>query len=168
MNHFYWQLPDGRVWGYAEGGWVDEDSMSSGGILSLVGDLDQLRERIRLYNGKLGELAEIEDQRPGDDYDLVDSQWVRHRFTKKDFLLLCGIPRVAALNAAINAGNVLAKTVHDLLFASEYIDVTDPDTVQMVQLLTTAEAGSVLTAEQATDILKGTIYDTGESNDEVV
>lgn len=159
MSFYYWQLPDGYIWGCVEGGWVDEKSMSPGGILSLVDDLDQLRERIRLYNGSLGELATIEDLRPGRDYDLVDDQWVRHRFTKKAFLLLCGISQVAALNAAINAGNTLAKTVHDLLAVSDYIDVTDPDTIQLVQLLTTTEAGSVLTAKQAAEILKGVPYD---------
>lgn len=159
MSYYYWQLPDDRIWGCAEGGWVDEANMSAGGTLSLVSDLDQLRERIRFYGGLLGELATIEDLRPGDDYDLVDGQWMRHRFTKKDFLLLCGIAQVAALNTAINAGNALAKTVHDLLSVSDYIDVTDPDTTALVNLLTTAEAGSVLTAKQAAEILKGVPYD---------
>lgn len=91
-------------------------------------------------------------------WDEPAGRWVKIRFTKKEFLLLCGIPQVAGLNAAINAGNVMAKTVHDLLFASEYIDVTDQATIQMVGLLTTEEAGSVLTAAQAAEILKGAPY----------
>lgn len=96
---------------------------------------------------------------PGPDYQKIDGAWVKTRFSKKDFLLLCGIPLVTALNTAINAGNALAKTVHDLLFASEYIDLTDPATIQMLQLLTTAEAGGVLTEAQAQTILKGVIYE---------
>ena len=30
---------------------------------------------------------------PGPDYEEIDGVWVKVRFTKKDFLLLCGIPR---------------------------------------------------------------------------
>lgn len=97
------------------------------------------------------------------DWDESTAQWIKKRFSKKDFLLLCGIMRVAALNAAISAGNALAKTVHDLLFASEYIDVTDENTGQLVQILTTTEAGSVLTEAQAAEILKGVPYDGSQS-----
>ncbi len=96
---------------------------------------------------------------PGPEYVERADGWWKIRFSKKDFLLLCGVPRVVALNTAIAGGNMLAKTVHDLLFAAEYVDVTDPDTVQMIRLLTTPDAGSVLTAEQAAAILTGVKYE---------
>ena len=63
-----------------------------------------------------------------------------------------------ALNQAINSGNPLAKTIHDLLVTSEYIDVTDPATIQMVGLLATEAAGSVLSESQAAQILQGVPY----------
>ena len=97
----------------------------------------------------------LELDSPGGDYSLIDGRWIKVRFSKKDFLLLCGIPQVAALNGAINAGNLMAKTIHDLLFAAEYIDVTDPATIQMVGLLASETAGHVLTQEQAATILQG-------------
>lgn len=111
-----------------------------------------------------GWVYDLSLDRPGPDYDWDEDagQWIRKRFTKKDFLLLCGIRQVAALNAAISAGSAMAKTVHDLLFASEYIDVSDPATGQLVQLLTTPEAGSVLTAAQAAEILKSAPYDQSQ------
>lgn len=96
---------------------------------------------------------------PGPDYEKRDDEWWKVRFSKKDFLLLCGLPRVLNLNRAINEGNAMAKTVHDLLMAAEYIDLRDAVTETMIQLLTTAEAGSVLTMEDAARILEGLKYD---------
>ncbi|UQZ87877.1 hypothetical protein C4J81_04645 [Deltaproteobacteria bacterium Smac51] len=111
-----------------------------------------------LPEGWLAELPEPEFT-PGVDFEKRDDgNWYRIRYTKKGFLLLCGLMKVAALNAAINAGNDMAKTAHDLLFASEYIDVTDPDTIQLVEILTTAKAGNILTDEDAARVLAGELY----------
>ena len=95
---------------------------------------------------------------PGPDYEKRGDEWWKIRFSKKDLLLLCGIQQVIALNTAINSGNALAKTVHDLLFASEFIDVTDPATVQMIEMLASETAGSVLTNDDAARILQGVKY----------
>jgi hypothetical protein len=95
---------------------------------------------------------------PGPDYIKRNDEWWKVRFSKKDFLLLCGIAQVTALNTAISSGNALAKTIHDFLFASEFIDVADPATVQMVQMLASSAAGSVLTNEDAARILQGVKY----------
>lgn len=101
---------------------------------------------------------------PGQDYLFRDGDWWKYKFTKKEFLLLCGIPQVIRLNAVISAGNPVAKTVHDLLFASEYIDVSDSATVELVQLLVTDEASNVLTEEQASLILQGQKYESPVSS----
>jgi len=101
---------------------------------------------------------------PGADYEQRDGAWWRVRFTKKEFLLLCGIQQVAALNMA-RKDNVMAETIYTLLMAAEYIDVTDPDTIQMAELLTSDAAGRVLTAEQAANILQGVKH---EQTDEAV
>jgi len=99
------------------------------------------------------------DFNPGSAYEKRSGQWWKIRFSKKDFLLLCGLNQVAALNTAINNKNALAKTVHDLLFASDFIDVTDPATIQMVHILASPEAGAILSAEQAAEVLKGQLYE---------
>ncbi len=103
-------------------------------------------------------LYSLELDSPGSDYQFRDGAWIKTRFTKKEFLLLCGLPQVVKLNQAINGGNVLAKSVHDLLMSSDYIDLTDPDTEAMLQLLTTAEGGEIMTGAQADEILKGLAY----------
>lgn len=87
------------------------------------------------------------------------------KFTKKEFLLWCGLENIVKLNSAIVSGNMMAKTVHDLLFAAEYIDVTDADTKQMVNLLATEASGSVLTVEEARRILDGELYEEGVGDD---
>jgi len=99
---------------------------------------------------------------PGPAYERREEGWWKVCFSKKDFLLLCGLSRVLALNTAINEGNALAKTVHDLLMAAEYIDLRDAATENMIQLLTTDEAGSVLTALDAARILEGRKYDKSD------
>lgn len=91
----------------------------------------------------------------GPEYEKRGSDWWKVRFSKKDFLLLCGLPQVAALNASINSGNVMAKTIHDLLMSAEFIDVTDQATVEMMRLLTTEAGGLVFTADQAAFVLQG-------------
>ena len=114
-----------------------------------------------LVDGRLPAAPEPEpvEFNPGPDYVRRDGDWWKIRFTKKEFLLLCGLPQVIALEAAIGGGNARAKAVHTLLMAAEYIDVTDPDTGLMVQLLTTEAGGSVLTAGQAAELLKGVRYE---------
>ncbi|UQZ89528.1 hypothetical protein C4J81_15330 [Deltaproteobacteria bacterium Smac51] len=102
---------------------------------------------------------------PGPDYKKRDEgKWYKIRYTKKDFLLLCGFDKVIALNAAIKSGNIMAQSIHDLLFAAEYIDVTDPATAQMVQMLATAEAGNVLTAADTLRVLAGELYEDKNEN----
>ena len=100
---------------------------------------------------------------PGPDYEKRGDDWWKVRFSKKDFLLLCGIPQVIKLEAVISAGNSTAKAVHTLLMAADYIDVTDPATVQMVGLLATEAAGNVLTAEDAARILQGVKHEEADS-----
>lgn len=160
MYNYYWQLPDGRIWGCTEGCWAGKD-VAANGALSLVSDIDQLRDRIRLYNGNLGELATIEDLRPGDDHELVDGQWMKARFSKKEFLLWCGLEQIIKLNATRQV-NPMAETVYTLLMAAEFIDVTDPATVQMVQLLATEAAGEILSAEDVARILAGVKHEKAD------
>lgn len=152
--YYYWQLPDGRIWGFDEGGWVGED-MAAKGTLSLVGDIDQLRERIRFYNGKLGELATIEDLRPGDDYDLIDGQWVKRRFSKLAFFNLFTMAEKVTFKTVIAAGNMVAGVIHDSLTMADYIDVADPATVEALYGLASEAGGNVITPERAAEILAG-------------
>lgn len=93
---------------------------------------------------------------PGPDYEKrEDGVFVRWRYSRKDFLLWCGIDKVAALNAARAAGNVMVETAKDLMMAAEYISIRDPDTVQMLGLLATPEGGNILTGDDVTRILAG-------------
>ncbi len=101
----------------------------------------------------------LELDSPGSEYRFMDGSWIKIRFTKKEFLLVCGLDQVVKLNAAINSGNTLAKTVHDLLMSSEYIDVTDPTTGTMLELLTTIEGGQIMSPDQVEEILKGRSYE---------
>lgn len=98
---------------------------------------------------------------PGPDYAFKEEEqrWYKVVFTKKDFMLFVGVEKIAALNGVIASGNPLAKTVHDLLMAAEYIDVQDPSTRQMLTILTTDSGGLVLTAEDVARILKGLAYE---------
>lgn len=150
MKDGFWPCWDGEKWIKIEDhrdleGWLDGQPFTIESLGPLPEEFSQVAPEVP-FN-------------PGSDYEERDGEWWKIRFTKKEYLLLCGIAQVGALNAAINAGNVLAKTIHDLLMAADYIDVTDLDTIQMVQLLTTEPAGSVLTAEQAADILQGVKYE---------
>lgn len=92
---------------------------------------------------------------PGPDYEKRGEDWWKVRFSKKDFLLLCGVPQIIKLEAVIAGGNATAGAVHTLLMAAEYVDVTDSATAQMVGLLASESAGKVLTAEDAARILQG-------------
>jgi len=165
MMNYYWKIDDGRIWSFEDAGWIEEKNLPEQYAVQPLlddgqpGGLAELRARIRHYGGNLSELAEIEDLRPGPDYDLIDGQWIRRRFSKKDFLLFCGLSKVVALNASINAGNALAKTVHDLLFAAEYIDLSDPATAQMLSLLADEQTGNIFSAEEVAAILKGQAYE---------
>ncbi|MCL1939524.1 MAG: hypothetical protein FWG04_02550 [Desulfovibrionaceae bacterium] len=96
---------------------------------------------------------------PGPDYDeQEDGAWVRVRFTRKDFMLWCGLDKLILINAAIAEGNPTVKTVHDLLMAAEFISIKDADTVQMAYLLATPEGGSILTPADVARILAGQEY----------
>lgn len=100
----------------------------------------------------------LELDSPGPDYRFMDGAWIRTRFSRKDFLLFCGLEKVMGLNAAINSGNIVAQTVHDLLFAAEYIEVSDPDTARMLGLLASEAGGNLFSAEEIAAILKGKPY----------
>jgi len=95
---------------------------------------------------------------PGADYAFIDDQWVKVRYSKKEFMLWCGVEKMTALNAAIVAGNVLVETVKDLLMAADYIDLRDPDTIQMIYLLASTEGGNILSGGDVTRILAGEVY----------
>jgi hypothetical protein len=95
---------------------------------------------------------------PGSDYEeLGGGEWVRVRYTKKDFLLWCGVDKLMAMNREIEEGNYTVKTMLDLLMASEFISIKDPDTVQMLGMLTTPAGGSLLTQEEMQRILTGQV-----------
>lgn len=148
MPKYYWKIDDGRIWSSADNGFVG--SVPEGETVIPLMDngapagIDHLMATIEFYG--LGPA--------GGRWDAGAGRWVKERFSKKEFLLRCGLPKVAALNAAA-AQNPLLKAVHDILMASEYIDVTDPATQQLVGLLTTAEGGNIFTPTEAAAILAG-------------
>lgn len=76
-------------------------------------------------------------------------------FSKKEFMLLCGVDKMVAVNTAIINGNPLVKTIHDLLMAAEYIDLADPSTIQMVNMLSTPVCGNILDSNDVERILSG-------------
>lgn len=96
---------------------------------------------------------------PGPHYVRRDGRWWLIRLSRKDFLLLCGLEAVVALNAAINSGNATAKAAHDILTAAEQVDLSEQATRDMIQLLTTAQAGQVLSEAEAGRILRGLEYE---------
>ena len=101
------------------------------------------------------------------DYALINGQWVKVHYSKKEFMLWAGIDKMTMVNAAVASGNVLVSTVKDLLMAADYIDIRDPDTIQMINLLATPQGGDILSGGDVTRILAGKPYEpeTEESND---
>lgn len=95
---------------------------------------------------------------PYADYEFIDGEWIRVRYTKKAFMLWCGVEKIAALNAIKASGNVMVETVKDLLMAADYIDIQDPDTIQMINLLATPMGGNIMTVDDVTRILSGEPY----------
>ena len=95
---------------------------------------------------------------PGTDYSFKDGAWCKTRFTKKEFLLLCGLDKVASLNAGAKENPMLAA-VHDILMASEFVDVTDKDTMQLVGLLASDGGGNILSTADRNRILSGVKYE---------
>jgi hypothetical protein len=93
-----------------------------------------------------------------DYYELINDVWTKVRYSKKSFMLWCGIDKIVAINAAIAGGNMFVYSIKDLLMAADYIDILDPDTVQMVQLLTTPTGGNILSLEEAGRILTGEVW----------
>lgn len=91
---------------------------------------------------------------PNGDCRFIDGQWMKVKFSKKEFLLLCGLPQIATLGE-VKKTNPIVEAVYTLLMAAEYIDVTDTDTIEMVNLLATDAGGNVLTKEQASAVLAG-------------
>lgn len=159
----YWPCWDGESWRQVEdhrGQTVYDKETGAEVEIKAVGPLpDNLTEIPRpgpAYRWSDGQWAyDPALDSPGPDYRLIGGVWTKVIFSKKDFLLKCGLNQVARLNLAIAGGNPLAKTVHDLMFASEYIDLTDPATAQMLTILTTGEAEKVLTAAEVSQILTG-------------
>lgn len=98
------------------------------------------------------------DPCPGPDYEKIGEAWVKVRFSRKDFMLHCSPELWMKLNAVKDAGNALAKFVHDLVTCADFVDVRDPATIEMVNLLTTEAAGKVLSTADAERILKGLPY----------
>ena len=97
---------------------------------------------------------------PGPDYEKQeDGTWLRIRYTRKDFMLWCGIDKLMQINAAIAEGNVMVETIKDLLMAAEYISIKDPDTVQMAHLLASPQGGSILTPDDVARILAGQVWE---------
>lgn len=94
---------------------------------------------------------------PGPDYEERNGHWVRVTYTKKDFMLWCGMDKLVALNMALTAGNPLVKTVLDLLMAADFISIADPATAQMLGILATPEGGGILTPEDVARILAGEV-----------
>ena len=99
-----------------------------------------------------------DDKGFGADYAFINDQWVKVRYSKKEFMLWCGVEKMMALNTAITAGNALVETVKDLLMAADYIDLRDPDTIHMVYLLASTEGGNILSGGDAARILAGEVY----------
>ena len=100
------------------------------------------------------------------DYALIDNQWVKVSYSKKEFMLWAGVDKMTAVNAAIAAGNVLVGTVKDLLMAADYIDIRDPDTIQMINLLASTQGGDILIQDDVERILAGKPYQPEESEAE--
>ncbi|MDR2946320.1 MAG: hypothetical protein LBV79_06210, partial [Candidatus Adiutrix sp.] len=132
------------------------------GTLSLVDDIGQLRERIRFYNGDLGELAEPIDLRPGDGYELRGDEWWKVRFSKLAFRSRFTLSEKVAIKTAIAAGNFVTASIYDDLMVADFIDVTDPSTIQALGALASDVGGQVVTPERAAEILAGEKY-VGES-----
>jgi len=84
-----------------------------------------------------------------------DNQWYRWRYSKKDFMLWCGLDKMIACNAAISGGNHVVKTVLDLLQASEFISLEDPNTIQMLGILATPTGGDIFNQQDVDRILTG-------------
>jgi hypothetical protein len=165
----YWIMPDGTLYSSARDGFCStEDSLyqkwlQSGGVpapcpKNLAGQASWLELMKVLAPYGLG-ITNL------DAYEQRGDSLYKIKFTKKEFLLWCGLESIVKLNLAIDGGNMTAKTVHDLLFAAEFIDVTDADTKQMVNILTTGAAESVLTTEEAARILTGKLYKKGLTDD---
>ena len=164
MQRYYWEINDGRIWGLAEAGWVVESDIPAGFAKQHLydggrpADLECLRETIRYYGGSLGGLAEISDLNPGPDYDLAGDRWVRHRFSKLAFFSLFTMAEKVTFKTVIAGGNMVAGVIHDSLTMADYIDVTDPATVEALYGLASEAGGQVITQARAAEILAGVEY----------
>jgi hypothetical protein len=101
----------------------------------------------------------IDDMIDDQDWIIEDGKKVKIKYSKKEFMLWCGIPAIVNVNVQITQGNSLVKTVLDLLQAADYISLRDPDTAQMLGLLTTPEGGEIFTSEEVIRILAGEEYE---------
>ena len=95
---------------------------------------------------------------PGPDYELIDGVWTKVRFSKIDFVMFCGFSFLVDLNEVIADGNADAAAVKDLLMSASYIDITDPNTAQMLNILASEQGGNILTSDDVTRILAGEVY----------
>ena len=86
---------------------------------------------------------------------VINGKLVKALYSKKEFMLWCGVDKMVAVNTAISSGNQLVKTIHDLLMAADYIDIQDPDTIQMISTLGSVNAGQILSTQDVERILGG-------------
>jgi len=130
------------------------------------GEFTELYQEVWDYIQEHPEMLVTEQQpeptpfNPGIDYALIDDQWVKVRYSKKEFMLWAGVEKMTQVNAAIAAGNVLVGTVKDLLMAADYIDIRDPDTIQMINLLATSQGDDILNQDDVERILAGEPYES--------
>ena len=96
---------------------------------------------------------------PGADYELINDQWVKVKYSKLEFLFWCGFDKQKEINAAIAAGNADLATIKDALSLADYIYIRDPKTILMVNLLATPEGGNILSPADVERILAGEPYD---------
>ena len=151
---------------------VDKDgniTSSSKTAKYLVNPLQTEEEIVYGHDGKLYLASQVPEPppaqplSPGPDYALINDEWRKVRYSKKAFMLWCGIDKMAAVNAVIAAGNPLVETVKDLLMAADYIDVTDTDTIQMINMLATPQGGGIMDADDVIRILTGEAWQQGEN-----
>jgi len=93
---------------------------------------------------------------PGPNFIQRDNgEWYKVRYTRKEFVLWCGMDKFVALNHAIVNGNVLLLSLRTMMEISEYISLLDDDTKYFVTVMTTPEGGNILTDQDAVRILTG-------------
>lgn len=125
-----------------------------GNFYSPTGELEDHDEKPEGYYTEQ-EWNDIQQTSPGIEYKFMYGAWKKDRFSKKEFMVLCGIDKILAVNNLIGMGNTIVQTVKDLLFAADYISLNDPMTGQMLNMLATEGGGNILTTNDILRILAG-------------